>query len=95
MEFLLNSSSSHPSIELDLPAVEKIVAYVIYLYISMWTSHHRETPVLRTNKEWRIVGSGPKKLSTDMDSGTVQSNVQIQKMDSVETIYLTNNQGSL
>lgn len=35
MEFLLNSSSSHPSIELDLPAVEKIIAYVIYLYISM------------------------------------------------------------
>lgn len=46
MEFLLNSSPSHPSVELDLPAVEKIVVYVIYLQITTykwWVSHHRQT----------------------------------------------------
>lgn len=57
MEFLLNSSPSHPSVELDLPAVEKIVVYVIYLQITIykwWVSHHRQTCVLRNKEKWRI-----------------------------------------
>lgn len=70
MEFLLNSSPSHPSIELDLPEVEKnhCLCYLfVYKHVSIPSQRDTHAEMLRTKKKWSIVGPDPKKLPMGMD----------------------------